>query len=65
MTMLAQKCFNENLALIGRDHTGTPKDPLAWNLNQGLLDLARALQQLQRDVSDLQQKVNYIQAHTR
>ena len=36
----AQRCFQENLQLLG-DLDG---DPLSWNLNQGLYDLTAALE---------------------
>lgn len=53
MTSLAQRCFTENLQRL-EGPAGQPTDPVAWNLNQGLLDLARAIAQLQFDVQQLQ-----------
>jgi hypothetical protein len=57
MTKLAQRCFTENLHLIGKTPAGSPQDPIAWNLNQGLLDLAREIAKLQSDVQQLQHEM--------
>ncbi len=49
----AERCFTENLRLIGRGLGGHPNDPQAWNLNQGLLALTREVASLQQDLQQL------------
>ena len=45
----AQWYFTANLRAIGKDSAGKPKDPLAWNLNYGLLELAKQLDAIQAE----------------
>ena len=49
----AQKCFEENLRLIGEPMS----NPLMYNLSTGLLNLTR---QLQTDISQLQTDVHEV-----
>lgn len=65
MTAAAQKCFNENLRLIGKTPNGAPTDPQAWNLNQGLLDLARSIADVQAKLAQLENEVRYIRTNMR
>lgn len=55
----ALNCFKENVTLIN------PRlEPAAWNLNNGLLHLSRALRQdlvqMKRELKQLQMEVSYL-----
>lgn len=52
----AQNCFAENTRLIS-----AASDPVQWNLNNGLLNLAGAVARVQSEVQQLQQLVAALQ----
>lgn len=56
----AERCFTENLRLIGRGLGGVPTDPQAWNLNHGLLLLTRQVASLQEDVQQLRSELRAV-----
>ncbi|MCV2365547.1 hypothetical protein LNV23_19025 [Paucibacter sp. DJ1R-11] len=56
-TTQAIRHFKENLELIPKDLTGEPLDQEAWNLNQGLLALAKSLAQVQSELRDLKNDI--------
>jgi hypothetical protein len=58
----ARNCFIENCRLIGPDPM---KDPLNWNLNNGLQQLAQALMNdlhaIQSSISGLEHKLHHLE----
>ncbi len=72
MKSLAEKCFEENIAYQPVEVTGRPKDPQAYNLNLGLLEiakaqvkLARAQEQLASNMSHLSQQIAQLAQRSR
>lgn len=55
---LAERCFNENLQLIGRTPAGLPRDPIAWNTNAGLAALAQQVAALQSELLSTQARIH-------
>jgi len=53
----ARKCFAENTQLISPPQS----DPVQWNLNNGLLNLADAIATVQSEVRQLQHLVAALQ----
>jgi hypothetical protein len=49
----AAQQFDENITLLGGEETLSHTDPEKYNLYAGLLNLARGLEQLQREVEAL------------
>ena len=45
----AQRCFDENAALLGNP----PSDPILWNLNAGIARAAKAIEDDLADIKDL------------
>ena len=52
----AKDCFEENCALI--DQT---QDPVGWNLNNGLFNLANAIAGLENDLRSLSHEVGNLE----
>jgi hypothetical protein len=50
----AKRCFQENCQLINPS-----SDPVAWNLNNGLANLADALQQMENRLSQIEQSIRH------
>lgn len=56
----AERCFTENLRLIGKDMSGKPNDPIAWRLNEGLLALARQVAVMQSELEKCRAEIRAI-----
>lgn len=60
----AQGAFQDNLRrLTGAD--GVLSDPIAWNLNKGLLELTLAVQKLQSEMDIVQRELRSVQGDVR
>lgn len=59
-TARAIRCFKENIELMPKDIAGNPLDKQAWNLNQGLLSLARAIAQIERDLQQAKNDIRHL-----
>lgn len=57
----AERLFKLNLQAIGKTAAGTPTDPFQWNLHSGLIELARAIADLESQLKDVQNTVRAIQ----
>lgn len=58
MPNAAERCFTENLRLIGRDASGQPRDPIAWQLNAGLLALTQQVAALQSELEKCRAEIH-------
>lgn len=59
--MSAEKYFIENINLQPRGLGGAPQDAQAWNLNYGLLEMAKQLAQATSLLEDQQRQIRRLQ----